>query len=459
VPFSSPEGRQLFAEALNAGYMQNFFFLAEQFSTQDEPTYCGLTTLAMVLNTLRIDPMQTWKGVWRWFNEQMLSRCKSAEMYGPEKVREEGITFDLFKQLAVCHGAKVAARRAPSVTDAPHACTDFAEAFRTAVLAVTQSQARECLIVCYSREHLGQSGAGHFSPIGGYHKDSDSVLILDVARFKYPPHWAALEDVAMAMRDIDPYTGRPRGFLHLSTRTLDDDDSFPKPLHVPFVPAAAGMRLSESLTAALNQAVVRWYGAPEESVAMRRWLHAASVTEPQVLRKLLQVGDAEALREVCARLDHAFPLYRRLCRAYAVLAKGGDEAGPSFLSLSHASTDAACGSCIDAPLAEFPPLRFSAADDGAIPSSWPEQPPELCLDTCGELWVLLLLFLPEHLRAAVSADILTAPSVAQGAIARAVRCPWGLPLEALSETLRHALPPPTWPIGIGMQTPNYCMTA
>jgi Phytochelatin synthase len=31
---------------------------------------------------------------------------------------------------------------------------------------------------------LGQTGSGHFSPIAGYHAATDSVLILDVARFK-----------------------------------------------------------------------------------------------------------------------------------------------------------------------------------------------------------------------------------------------------------------------------------
>jgi hypothetical protein len=30
-------------------------------------------------------------------------------------------------------------------------------------------------------------GDGHFSPVGGYHAGKDLVLILDTARFKYPP--------------------------------------------------------------------------------------------------------------------------------------------------------------------------------------------------------------------------------------------------------------------------------
>lgn len=56
--------------------------------TQDEPAYCGLATLAMVLNALFIDPGRTWKGPWRWFNERMLDCCKPLE-----EVKQEGIVF------------------------------------------------------------------------------------------------------------------------------------------------------------------------------------------------------------------------------------------------------------------------------------------------------------------------------------------------------------------------------
>ena len=31
------------------------------------------------------------------------------------------------------------------------------------------------------------------APIGGYSAAEDMVLILDTARFKYPPHWVPLE--------------------------------------------------------------------------------------------------------------------------------------------------------------------------------------------------------------------------------------------------------------------------
>jgi Phytochelatin synthase len=71
----------------------------------------------------------------------------------------------------------------------------------------------------FSRKVLGQTGDGHFSPIGGYHKDRDLVLIMDVARFKYPPFWVPLEMLWASMAVDDETTKSPRGYFILSTWT------------------------------------------------------------------------------------------------------------------------------------------------------------------------------------------------------------------------------------------------
>ena len=65
----------MFGEALADGMMEGFFPLIEHFQTQDEPAFCGLASLAMVLNTLHIDPRRPWKGPWRYFHEQLLDCC------------------------------------------------------------------------------------------------------------------------------------------------------------------------------------------------------------------------------------------------------------------------------------------------------------------------------------------------------------------------------------------------
>lgn len=51
----------MFQEALLEGNMECFFPLIEQFTTQAEPAFCGLGTLAMVLNALEVDPGRVWK--------------------------------------------------------------------------------------------------------------------------------------------------------------------------------------------------------------------------------------------------------------------------------------------------------------------------------------------------------------------------------------------------------------
>lgn len=443
VPFASSDGRLRFKKALENGTMESFFFLAEQFRTQDEPTFCGLTTLAMVLNSLRIDPMRTWKGAWRWYNEQNLACC-----FGPERVRAEGLSFDMFSSLARCNGAEVNAKRADAdAADAADAHANelnrssFIADFRNAVRRVSASSQRECLVVCYTREVLGQSGAGHFSPIGGYHEETDSVLIMDVARFKYPPHWVPLTDLADAMLKMDPRTGKSRGFLHLHLPTRSANGAHGAfsgaPFRVPFVPPAAGRRLSEAFAAKLEaerfqsdipslaelpvpsvESGCLLKTLPSQSphahahlVLIHRWLSAVAVVEPQVWGQLLQVSDLEAVQEVFARLSSYQP-FKDLCEAYA-------------LARQQICT------------AEFPPLRFRPDDFDNF-----DLRTELTLWSCGELWVLLLLLLPEHMQQLLTvSDSPDLPSFAKG-MARAIRGPWALPLEAQRDTLSHILPVP-----------------
>merc|ERR1712032_276346 len=125
----------------------------------------------------------------------------------------------------------------------------FTNLFRATVRTTLGGTQREFLVASYSRQRLGQTGGGHFSPIGGYHEESDSVLIMDVARFKYPAHWVPLEELVQAMLCPDPDTGRPRGYLHLRAHPkIEEPEHTRRPLHVRFVPRAAGLRLCRSVT-------------------------------------------------------------------------------------------------------------------------------------------------------------------------------------------------------------------
>ncbi|PSR89786.1 Glutathione gamma-glutamylcysteinyltransferase [Actinidia chinensis var. chinensis] len=201
IEFASPQGKQLFTEALDRGNMEGFFKLISYYQTQSEPAYCGLASLATVLNALAIDPGRKWKGPWRWFDDSMLDCCEPLA-----KIKEEGISFGKMACLAHCNGAKVEAFRT-------NECT--IDDFRSYVVLCTSSE--DChVITSYHRGHLKQTGTGHFSPIGGYNAGRDMVLILDVARFKYPPHWVPLSLLWEAMDTIDDATGHHRGFMIVS---------------------------------------------------------------------------------------------------------------------------------------------------------------------------------------------------------------------------------------------------
>jgi len=42
---------------------------------------------------------------------------------------------------------------------------------------------------------MGQAGLGYFSPIAAWNQNKRKVLILDLARFKYPLNWVQINTV------------------------------------------------------------------------------------------------------------------------------------------------------------------------------------------------------------------------------------------------------------------------
>jgi glutathione gamma-glutamylcysteinyltransferase len=202
--FDSAEGRALFQRALLAGTLEGYFRLAQQFHTQADPAYCGLGSLVCALNALGVDPGRRWKGSWRWFSEELLDCCKPLDA-----VRRSGITLDEAACLARCNGAAVEVHRAEPAR---------AEAFRRHLLAAAAASDGPVLIANYSRSAVGQTGGGHFSPIAGFDAATDRALVLDTARFKYPPHWMPVETLFAAMQERDADTGEARGWLLLRKR-------------------------------------------------------------------------------------------------------------------------------------------------------------------------------------------------------------------------------------------------
>jgi hypothetical protein len=77
------------------------------------------------------------------------------------------------------------------------------------------------LIVNYLRSALDQQGSGHISPIAAYDSRSDRVLILDVARYRYPAVWVSSEALWRGMRQLDRSSGRSRGLVIVAVPGLE----------------------------------------------------------------------------------------------------------------------------------------------------------------------------------------------------------------------------------------------
>ena len=80
------------------------------------------------------------------------------------------------------------------------------------------------VMINYDRKGLGQVGGGHFSPLGAYHSSTDSFLIMDVAKYKYPPVWVGADTLHGAMATVDRCGtyDYPRG----QERLMDRDAAF-----------------------------------------------------------------------------------------------------------------------------------------------------------------------------------------------------------------------------------------
>jgi glutathione gamma-glutamylcysteinyltransferase len=289
IAFSSLDGRKLFAEALSAGGLEGYFRLAEQFHTQSDPSFCGLGSLVVALNALGIDPGRLWKGPWRWFSEELLDCCVPLA-----EVRKRGLDVEELACLARCNGADVKLVRGD---------LHNLSAFRSALASAAGGDG--VLVVSYDRSALGQTGSGHFSPVGGYHQARDLALILDVARFKYPPHWVSVERLWQATHPIDPATGEARGWL-------------------VFQPRAQGIALGfsircdgeswQGLAERLSAAVAELGSATDISTLARAILPLVSHLE-------LRMPTAPAHREAVTTAQtalRALPLYRGIAEAIGV---------------------------------------------------------------------------------------------------------------------------------------------
>ena len=193
LDYRSSESRTRLCRALQTGYVVPFLSLSSCYNTQSQLTYSGLNTLAIILNSLQIDPRRKWKSIWRWYTDELLDNFFYKDgVKGPESTLEE------FVYLAECNGATATIVRPNSSIGHFEKFVQSLERVCTGGRLASEKNyndeiPRELMAILYSREAVGQIGSGHYSPVAALDRETNSVLMLDTARYKYPPHRIPIE--------------------------------------------------------------------------------------------------------------------------------------------------------------------------------------------------------------------------------------------------------------------------
>jgi len=205
IPLREPAGQELL---FHSDARADYGFLSQDFETQANLSYCGVATLVMVLNSLGVPapPMPNHPGYRFWTQDNLFGGPGGERFLRAEQVRREGMTLAQLHGWSSDHGLVVRRFQGNRLS---------LEQFRQLLREGLRDRG-DRLIVNYLRSAVDQQGSGHISPIAAYDSRSDRVLILDVARYRYPAVWVKSEALWRAMGEVDKASGQGRGLLILS---------------------------------------------------------------------------------------------------------------------------------------------------------------------------------------------------------------------------------------------------
>ncbi|MBF3560007.1 phytochelatin synthase family protein [Burkholderia pseudomallei] len=202
IDLGSLAGEQMLAES---GARSAYASLGSHFVTQKTQSYCGVASLVMVLNALRVPaPAAAQYPPFHYFTQDNVLGDATERIRPRALIERHGMTLDQLGALANALGAS---------GDVRHASDVSVDVFRADAIAHLGRPGRYVL-VNYLRSRLGQQTGGHISPLGAYDAAADRFLILDVSRYKYPPVWVTTADLYAAMNTPDADSGgRSRGYV------------------------------------------------------------------------------------------------------------------------------------------------------------------------------------------------------------------------------------------------------
>lgn len=181
----------------------NVWKLMRFYECQITPTYCGIASSVMALNSLSLKPA---KGKIFYQSDLMSIHPEAINI---DKVNERGLPLPELYEFLQAFPVKVTVFNA----------VEYGDEALLNILIHALRDSNQVVLALYRREEVMQGdGGGHWSPVAAYDEKSDSFLVMDVARWKYPPVWITSKAFIKSLKTTN-VNGVSRGFLIVEKKT------------------------------------------------------------------------------------------------------------------------------------------------------------------------------------------------------------------------------------------------
>lgn len=185
----------------------DYWQLSPNFAAQMTQSYCAVASAVTVLNAMPISkPVDPAYAPYAYFTQSNFFTPEVIKVISPQTVLAIGITREQMTETLARQGVSATSVVGDTLDDA---------ALRTLLQKVLGDDG-QFVLANYLRASLGQVGGGHWSVLAAYDAESDRVLILDVAKYKYAPAWVAISTLRQAIATVDTTANKARGLVVVS---------------------------------------------------------------------------------------------------------------------------------------------------------------------------------------------------------------------------------------------------
>lgn len=204
IYWDTPAGKQLRAHmSADADY----WALSPNFTAQVSQSYCSVASAITVLNSLPIQkPVDPRYAPYAYFTQENYFSPQVSKVIEAQTVLQQGMTREEMTRTLNANGAQARSIAGDTLTD-----DSLRELLQRAL-----GDDGQFVLANYLRAVFHQVGGGHWSALAAYDAESDHVLILDVAKYKYPPVWVSLHSLREAIATLDSTSGQSRGLVLVS---------------------------------------------------------------------------------------------------------------------------------------------------------------------------------------------------------------------------------------------------